>query len=98
MGRTPHNPAGTPGSPEARSHAGGIDGAIVRGGVPSGLTEDGSTIPILAKEPGEWRVADLDLHEIMSDMLLELRAVRLGLERQLNLDPGTLLEEAEEDS
>lgn len=78
-------------------HPGGIEGALVRGGVPSGLSEDGqATIPLEATSEGELKVATRQ-EDVTALTLLQLQAIRIGLEMYLDLGTGDLLSMAREE-
>ena len=68
----------------SRNDQGVIDGAVVRGGIPSGVSDDGKrAIPIRATESGEMRVLETEAAQVQDRILSELIAIHTVLEIML---------------
>ncbi len=55
------------------NHAGGLTGAQIRGGINSGLAEDGkSAVAIRSTDVGELHTSDENAHELFQGQCLEM--------------------------
>lgn len=79
-----------------RQHQGGLEGAVTRGGVPSGLGADQrSTVPMQATGDGKGLVSEPDLLAVLRSIDLSLRrlVVAASVSQTPNLDLANMVPE-----